>query len=129
MNVRDLITDPPRVHLREGRLISDWKLAYEALLFLDGHLAEGMKTQETGAGVSTVLFAIKGTDHTCIAPDENEVSRIKRYCEKHQILLAKSILSLVLQNMHCRDYKIIILISRLLTVITDFLHRSSIGFT
>ena len=60
INVHDLIADPPKVHHHQGQLITDWKLADEELLFLDGYLTEGMKTLETGAGVSTVVFAIKG---------------------------------------------------------------------
>ena len=34
-----------------------------------------MKTIETGAGVSTILFAMKNTAHTCIVPDDKLVER------------------------------------------------------
>ena len=37
---------------------------------------------ETGAGISTILFAIKEANHTCIVPDPDLVSRIKSYCAR-----------------------------------------------
>jgi len=83
MNVLELIANPPKLHVNEGKLMSAWKLADEELLFLDRRLTQGMKTIETGAGVSTVAFALKGTDHTCIVPDEEQVNRIRLYCTGH----------------------------------------------
>jgi hypothetical protein len=41
-----------------------------------------MKTIETGAGLSTILFAAHGCDHTCIAPDPDLLDRIRRYCDE-----------------------------------------------
>jgi hypothetical protein len=35
---------------------------------------------ETGAGLSTVVFAINRTDHICIVPDGSQVARIREYC-------------------------------------------------
>jgi precorrin-6B methylase 2 len=55
--------------------------------FLDQHLLPGMKTLEVGAGSSTIAFAIKGTQHTCVIPDEKQVRRIREYCDLHQISL------------------------------------------
>lgn len=85
MNVHDLIADPPMVHDDAGELISRWRLADAELLFLDRHLRAGMKTLETGSGVSTVMFALKGTRHTCITPDPGEPARIRAYCERQGI--------------------------------------------
>ncbi len=85
MNIQELIAKPPLLHLREGRLSSSWKLDDRDILFLDEYLTENMKTLETGAGLSTVLFALKGTNHTCIAPDELLFERIKEYCNQYNI--------------------------------------------
>ena len=85
MTVRDLIADLPKLHLYRGELVSHWKLADEELLFIDRRVTEGMRTIETGAGVSTVLFAMKGTEHTCIVPDLEQVNRIRGYCQEHAI--------------------------------------------
>jgi Methyltransferase domain len=85
MNVLELIANPPTFHVSDGKLVSAWKLADEELLFLERRLSQEMKTIETGAGVSTVVFAMKGTDHTCIVPDEEQVNRIRLYCNDNCI--------------------------------------------
>ncbi|MET0515605.1 MAG: class I SAM-dependent methyltransferase [Nitrospiraceae bacterium] len=85
MNIHDLIANPPTLHIKDDKLVSAWKLADEELLFLDSQATQGMKTIETGAGISTIAFAIKGTVHTCIVPDAELVDRIKLYCDEHGI--------------------------------------------
>jgi Methyltransferase domain len=80
MNLQELLANPPKIHSYQGELISSWKLADEELLFLDKHLTKNMKTLETGAGLSTIVFALKDTNHTCIMPDAKQVERIKAYC-------------------------------------------------
>ena len=55
------------------------------LLFLDQRLQAGMRTLETGSGISTIVFANKGARHTCIAPDAEQVALIQRYCAQHAI--------------------------------------------
>ncbi|MGA2316853.1 MAG: class I SAM-dependent methyltransferase [Thermodesulfobacteriota bacterium] len=85
MNIHDLIANPPKLHVECGKLVSGWKLADEELLFLDRQVTEGMKTIETGAGISTIVFAIKGVAHTCIVPDDEQVNRIRLYCNEHHI--------------------------------------------
>jgi hypothetical protein len=85
MNVNDLIADPPMLHEDAGELVARWRLADAELVFLDRHLRAGTKTLETGSGVSTVLFALKGTRHTCITPNREEAARIQTYCDQHGI--------------------------------------------
>jgi len=85
VQVHDLIADPPKLHAHRGELLSDWRLGDETLLFLDQHVTAGMKTIETGAGISTVVFALSGAKHTCIVPDGGEVDRIRSYCDEQNI--------------------------------------------
>lgn len=87
MNVSDLLADPPKLHIlrRSGELTSSWKLGDEELLFLDRQVTESMRTIETGAGVSTIVFAMKGAEHTCVVPDGALVNRIRSYCDEHGI--------------------------------------------
>jgi len=40
---------------------------------------------ETGAGQTTVAFAIAGTHHVCITPDRTQAERIRSYCSEHGI--------------------------------------------
>ncbi|MBU2102925.1 MAG: class I SAM-dependent methyltransferase, partial [Candidatus Omnitrophica bacterium] len=50
---------------------------------------ETSKTLETGAGLSTIVFALRGTHHICITPNEKEVINIVTYCKNRNISLEK----------------------------------------
>lgn len=52
---------------------------------LDEVLQPGWQTVETGAGVSTILFALHATQHTCVVPANEEVERIRAFCADHEI--------------------------------------------
>src|SRR5262249_25572593 len=86
--LEQLIAEPPKLHSAGGALTSRWKLQDADLRYLDQILRPGMRTLETGAGISTVVFALKGTDHTCIVPDQGLVDRIKSFCAESAIPLA-----------------------------------------
>ena len=58
-----------------------WSLDPSALEFLFEHVAPGARTLETGAGMSTVLFALKRAHHTCVTPAATEVARIRARCD------------------------------------------------
>ncbi len=98
MTVQELLADPPKLHaftplagtheekmFAPGELINRWKLSDEELFFIADHVNEKSKTIETGAGCSTVLFAIKGTRHTCIVPDRPLADRILAFCRSKNI--------------------------------------------
>ena len=80
MNLEHLLSKPPKLHGRDGATTDGWRLDDAALLFLDSRVKQGMRTIETGAGVSTIAFALKRARHTCIVPDRRVVRRIRRYC-------------------------------------------------
>ncbi len=84
MDVEELLKNPPALH-EVGGQATTYKLSDEALTFIDGHVDAKAKTLETGAGISTVLFALKGSEHTCIQPDTAQVERIKKFCSLNQI--------------------------------------------
>src|SRR5262245_59643882 len=85
LTVQDLVTNTPALHMDEvGRPIS-WGLAPDVLEFLDKHIGTPSVTLETGGGISTIVFALKGARHTCIVPDADEVARISDYCARHSI--------------------------------------------
>ena len=54
-----------------------WTLDRPALELLFQRVAPGARTLETGAGMSTVLFALKRARHTCVVPSATEVARIR----------------------------------------------------
>jgi hypothetical protein len=81
-----MLADPPKFHeRRDGTLTNDWRLGDRMMLVLNSHLREGMQTLETGAGLSTVLFASKGCDHTVISPGQALWERIRSYCVEHGV--------------------------------------------
>lgn len=80
MNLDRLLSAPPKLHGPDGATTDGWRLNDEALLFIDSHVHSDMRTIETGAGVSTILFGLKRTQHTCVVPDQCVVRRIRRYC-------------------------------------------------
>jgi hypothetical protein len=86
VNLDDVLRDKPHFH-RHVPAAGYWGLGEDMLRFLDGHLRPGMRTIETGAGVSTVLFALKGAGHTCVVPDPQQVAAIRAYCEQRGISL------------------------------------------
>lgn len=80
MNLQDILNNPPQLHRDRHGTSFCWKLSDQVLSFIDKYVGENSQTLETGAGISTVLFALKGTNHTCIVPNESLVTRIKDYC-------------------------------------------------
>lgn len=57
--------------------------------FIEETVGPSSQTMETGAGVSTLIFAIKGATHTSITPSELEVKAIKQYAHKKSINMDK----------------------------------------
>jgi methyltransferase family protein len=86
MNLQALLDDSPQLHDHEGQLVL-WGLPRQVLEFIESHLTEKSRTLETGAGLSTLLFALKGAKHTCITPSQQEVERIHAYASQHRISL------------------------------------------
>jgi Methyltransferase domain len=85
MNLKELLNDPPVLHESyDGKPIT-YQLSDEVLSFISEHTKPGYKTLETGAGFSTVVFAMNGAHHTCIVPDAVEVERIKEFCSRNQV--------------------------------------------
>ena len=84
--VLDIYNDPPLVH---GTGDICWKISKSTAQFLESTLQADWTTIETGCGLSTVLFALGKTEHTCVVPDQNEVNRIGQYCEERNISLEK----------------------------------------
>jgi Methyltransferase domain len=62
-----------------------WGIAWEALEWLERNVTDGMRTLETGAGASTIVFAARGTRHEAVTPDPAEEERIRRACRERGI--------------------------------------------
>ena len=78
MRLDDILSDPPKVH-GEGDV--SFQLSDEVLRFIDERTREqGSTTLETGAGISTIVFALHHSRHICITPDAAQGERITAYC-------------------------------------------------
>jgi predicted O-methyltransferase YrrM len=64
---------------------SDWSASDDMIRFLAAHTPAGGDTLETGAGLTTVLFAALGGRHISVSPDRGESERILAYCETEGI--------------------------------------------
>jgi predicted O-methyltransferase YrrM len=87
IDVEHLLAAPPRFHGCDGVTTDAWRLDDAALLFLAAQLRSGMQTIETGAGVSTIVFALTGVRHTCVVPDRKVVQRIQHFSREHDVSL------------------------------------------
>jgi predicted O-methyltransferase YrrM len=97
-----ILTDQPRVHNRytevarpwlpaesyaDRRLIAEWAspgfahygIGTEVLQFLAETVTAEYRTLETGAGSSTLVFALKRASHIAITPAADEIDRIRAY--------------------------------------------------
>jgi hypothetical protein len=57
--------------------------------FIHDSVSEYSKTLETGAGVSTLTFALRKSTHVAITPNANEVAAIQAYARTNRISLER----------------------------------------
>ena len=80
MDLQGLLANPPGTHVsRETGERLPWQIAPEVLELIDRGVGPGSRTLETGAGVSTALFALKGAEHTCVVPWTSERDRLQAW--------------------------------------------------
>ncbi len=84
-----LLADRPQLHAWSDGRTASWAVSPEVLRYLYTLLAPSMQTLETGSGHTTVLFAIAGTAHTCITPQQGEAERIGAYCASAGIVASR----------------------------------------
>ncbi len=80
-----LIYDNPSFHEWPDGSPANWAARPPVLRFMGSLLRPGMTTLETGAGQTTVVFAISGTSHYIITNQPHEPERIREYCRKNGI--------------------------------------------
>jgi methyltransferase family protein len=120
ISVEELLADPPKLHIppsQPAELTNLWKLSDEELLFIKSHAGTSSKTLETGAGCSTVLFAMLGSRHTCIVPDQPLVDRIFAFCKEKDIPTANlnfiiDISERALPRLEVRDFDLVLIDGR-----------------
>jgi methyltransferase family protein len=82
-----LLAAPPMLHrdwsTPDG--VTSYGIQPSFLQLLADLVAPGSLTLETGTGLSTIVFAVIGTEHIAISPFADEHVRILKYCEEHGI--------------------------------------------
>jgi hypothetical protein len=77
--VERVLTDRPSFHLSGA---ARWDALPETLGAIARFAQPGDTTLEVGVGVSTVVFAASGTNHTAISCDPAEHDRVREYCQQ-----------------------------------------------
>jgi hypothetical protein len=85
MTLTTLLDSPPKIHNWSSGELTSSGLPTPVFEFMDKILNPETRSLETGMGISTALFALKGTTHTCINPDEQEIVRFREYVNKNHI--------------------------------------------
>src|SRR5262249_60610465 len=68
VDLRALLRDAPPFHVDEGLRPRSLQASDEVLETIAAAVQPGWRTLETGAGLSTVVFALRGAEHVCITP-------------------------------------------------------------
>jgi predicted O-methyltransferase YrrM len=53
--------------------------------FIASNVDASSKSLETGSGLSTLVFAVRQAEHTCVTPNQSEVERIQAYANRKGI--------------------------------------------
>ena len=85
MNIAQLLDLHPKLHNDGHGALTSWAIGSDVLEYLDSRLQPGHRTMETGAGLSTLVFALHGCHHTAISPDGDEFRRLRRFSIDHGI--------------------------------------------
>ncbi len=80
--IERLIEDNPDLQAWGDGTPANWSVPPDVLRFLGTHVRPGMTTLETGAGQTTVAFAVAGARHTCITISPDEAQRIRDCCAR-----------------------------------------------
>lgn len=92
MNITELLSLHPQFHQDENGEPISWAIGDDVLQFIADHVHRGSRTMETGAGMSTVVFAYSECLHTAIAPSSYEFEEIRAFCGRHSIDLGQTTL-------------------------------------
>ncbi|MEN8106986.1 MAG: class I SAM-dependent methyltransferase [Pseudomonadota bacterium] len=85
MNIIQLLEQPPKLHRDSYDQEISWGISEGLMTFLDKTLYPGMNCLETGAGISTIIFAMHGVAHKSIMPDVELATRIRDFCDSNEI--------------------------------------------
>ena len=65
-----------------------YSIGTDVLTFISENVTDKSKTLETGAGSSTLVFALKGAKHIAVTPSASEISLIQQYAAQQDISMS-----------------------------------------
>src|SRR5205823_4698406 len=83
MLVADIIADPPIVHPDAPGGV--WSTDADCYELIASRIDAGSRTIETGCGISTAVFAARGSQHICVTPFASEADALRGWCDRHRI--------------------------------------------
>ena len=86
--VDELFEEPPNLHRADSGLPACWALKRDSADFIYKSVGENSITLETGAGVSTLVFALRKSSHTAVTPSGEEIRLIAEYAASHSISMS-----------------------------------------
>ncbi len=89
MDVAELIETPPLMHFTKSGEPISYGVSTDVLRYLDGHVRPGMRTLETGTGLSTMVFAARGAEHHCVVPEPRLIERVETECAARDVSLER----------------------------------------
>ena len=87
MDLRALLRDAPLFHVDEGLHPRSLQASDDVLETIAAAVRPGWHTLETGAGLSTVVFALGGAGHVCITPAPAEAALKRSVCVSAQAVM------------------------------------------
>jgi hypothetical protein len=87
LDLDQLLRAPPKLHQNRDGTLASWATGEDVLRFIHQTVGPDSSTLETGAGLSTIVFAMRGAHHICVTPDTGEVERIRAFCDESGISL------------------------------------------
>jgi hypothetical protein len=103
VDLQGLVANPPGTHVSKttGNPLP-WQIAARVLEIIDASVGAESRTLETGAGVSTALFALKGCEHTCVVPWTSERDRLQAWGSQQACRSSASRSSASRRSRYCR---------------------------
>ncbi|MGI0081444.1 MAG: class I SAM-dependent methyltransferase, partial [Nitrososphaerales archaeon] len=83
---QEMVRERPKIH-HGGSGPTCWRIKPQTAEFIYRNVNEKTKTLETGAGLSTLIFALKKCSHVAITPMKNEISAIEEYARSKSVSL------------------------------------------
>ena len=90
MNLRELLDRRLQLHYDSAGNPVAQQLAEPVLAYLDKRVEAGWRTLETGEGLSTLFFVMKGCEHVCVSPNVGAIELIKQACSDLELSIASA---------------------------------------